>query len=387
MALPVDYSVLSLTVRWKSTVLAVTGIGLVVAVFVGLLSMASGFRLALSATGSAENAIVLEKGALSELGSSLTTAACNWVADDPRVARGPDGAALASPELVMVVALPGKSNGQLTNVGVRGVTPAAFALRTGVTLVEGRRLRAGLHEVMVGRQAASRIRGLIVGSSVSLLRHPFEVVGVFADAGSAFESEIWGDFAALGSAFNRPGMASSLTVRLRDPKTLAVFDRDLKASVQYPLTLTNEREYYERQAGPLMAFLRGLAAFVGVVTGAGAVFAAMNTMYAVVAHRTREVATLRAIGFSSLSVLTSFMLEGLLLALTGGVLGCLMSLLMNSMTANASANLGEVAFAFRVTLADLAYGLAFAAAMGVIGTLLPAARAARLPIISALGRA
>jgi|HubBroStandDraft_4_1064222.scaffolds.fasta_scaffold03327_6 putative ABC transport system permease protein len=387
MALPVDYSVLSLAVRWKSTVLAVIGIGLVIAVFVGLLSMASGFGLALRASGSAGNAIVLEKGALSELGSSFSTAAGDSAADDPRVARGPDGAALASPELVMVVALPAQSGGQLANVGVRGVTPAAFALRGEVTLIEGRRPRAGLHEVMVGRQTASRIQGLKVGSSVSLLRHPFGVVGVFSDGGSAFESEIWGDFAAMGSAFNRSGMESSLTVRLRDPKTLAAFDQDLKASVQYPLTMTDEREYYEGQAGPLMTFLRGLAVFVGVVTGIGAVFAAMNTMYAIVAHRTREVGTLRAIGFSRFSVLMSFMLEGLLLAIAGGLLGCLLSLLMNGMTANTSASLGEVSFAFRVTPSDLAYGLAFAAAMGVIGSLLPAARAARLPIISALGRA
>ena len=173
MALPVDYSVLSLAVRWKSTVLAVIGIGLVIAVFVGLLSMASGFGLALRASGSAGNAIVLEKGALSELGSSFSTAAGDSAADDPRVARGPDGAALASPELVMVVALPAQSGGQLANVGVRGVTPAAFALRAEVTLIEGRRPRPGLHEVMVGRQTVSRIRGLKVGSSVSVLRHPF----------------------------------------------------------------------------------------------------------------------------------------------------------------------------------------------------------------------
>jgi putative ABC transport system permease protein len=294
--------------------------------------------------------------------------------------------ALASPELALVVALPGKSRGQLTNVGVRGVTPAAFILRSGVTIIEGRRPRPGLYEVMVGRQAANRIQGIKVGSTVSLLRHPFEIVGVFSDGGSAFESEIWGDFAAMGSAFNRSGTESSLTIRLREPRALATFGEALSANVQYPLTLTNEREYYEGQAGPLMGFLRGLAVFVGVVTGIGAVFAAMNTMYAVVAHRTREIGTLRAIGFSRGSVLTAFMLEGLLLALTGGVLGCLASLLINGLTASTSASLGEVSFAARVTPADLAYGLVFAAAMGVIGSFLPAARAARLPITSALGQ-
>ena len=386
MGLPINYSVISLAIRWKSTALAVLGIGLVVTVFVGLLSMASGFRFALRASGSAGNAVVLEKGALSELGSSFSTTAGDSVADDPRVARGSDGVALASPELVLVVALPGKSDGRLTNVGVRGVTPAAFTLRSGVMISEGRRPRPGLHEVMVGRQAARQIQGIKIGSTASLLRHPFEIVGVFSDEGSAFESEVWGDFAAMGSAFNRSGTESSLTVRLSEPRALAAFDEALRANVQYPLTLTNEREYYERQAGPLMGFLRGLAVFVGVVTGIGAVFAAMNTMYAVVAHRTREVGTLLAIGFSRGSVLTAFMLEGLLLALTGGVLGCLASLLVNGLTASTSANLGEVSFAARVTPTNLAYGLVFAAAMGIIGSFLPAARAARLPITSALGQ-
>jgi putative ABC transport system permease protein len=387
VSLPVTYSVLSLGLRWKSTLLAVTGIGLVVALFVGLLSMASGFGLALRASGVAENAIVLEKGALSELGSSFSTVAGDWVADDRRVARGPGGAALASPELVMVVALPRKGDGQLTNIGIRGVTPAAFDLRTGVKVIEGRHPRAGLFEIIVGRQALSRIFGLEVASGVSLLRQPFEVVGIFSDGGSAFESEIWGDFAAMASAFNRAGTESSVTVRLSDGRTLAAFDRELRANVQYPLTLTDEREYYESQAGPPIRFLRALAVFVGVITGIGAVFAAMNTMYAIVAHRTREVGTLRAIGFSRRAVLATFVLEGLLLAIVGGLFGCLVSLLMNGMSASTSASLGEISFAFRVTPADLGFGLLFAAAMGVIGSLLPALRAARLPIISALGRA
>ena len=387
MALPVLYSLGSLGVRWKSTLLAVIGIALVVAVFIALLSIASGFRMALRASGSARNAIVLEKGAWSELGSSFSEAAGNWVSDDPRVDHGPDGAPLVSPELVTVVALPRRSDGQLTNVGVRGVTPAAFKLRGGVTLVAGRRPGAGLFEIAVGRQAVSRMRDFTVGSQVSLLRHPFEVVGVFSDDGSSFESEIWGDFAAMASAFNRAGTENSLTVRLRDPQALPTFDRDLRTSVQYPLTMTGERQYYERQAGPLIVFLRSLAVFVGVVTGIGAVFAAMNTMYAIVASRTREIGTLRALGFSQSAVLMAFVLEGLILAMAGGLLGCLLSILMNGVSGSTSANLGEISFAFRVTPADLGYGLLFAAAMGVIGSLLPAARAARLPLTFALRQA
>lgn len=384
MALPFIYSLRSLGVRWKSTLLATIGIGLVVAVFVGLLSMASGFRLALRASGSSENAIVLEKGAMSELGSSFSKAAGDWVADDPRVALGGDGVPLVSPELVAVVAVPKRSDGKLTNLGVRGVTPAAFTLRTGLRIVAGRRIRPGLFEIIAGKQAQNRIRGLQIGSRIFLMKREFEVVGVFSAEGSSFESEIWGDFGAMGSAFNRAGTENSLTVRLADASVLPAFDRDLQANRQYPLTMTNERQYYEDQAGPLIGFLRGLAAFVGVVMGIGAIFAAMNTMYAIVANRTREVGTLRALGFSRNAVLMAFVLEGLLLAIAGGILGCLLSFLINGMSASSGASLGEISFAFRVTPVDLGYGLLFAALMGVIGSLLPAARAARLPIISAL---
>jgi ABC-type lipoprotein release transport system permease subunit len=384
MALPIIYSLRSMGVRWKSTLLATIGIGLVVAVFVGLLSMASGFRLALRASGSPENAIVLEKGAMSEFGSSFSKAAGDWVVDDPRIARGGDGVPLVSPELVAVVALPKRSDGELTNLGIRGVTPAAFKVRTGVTIVEGRRARPGLFEIIVGKQAEKRIRGLQIGSRISLMKREFEVVGAFSAEGSSFESEIWGDFDAMASAFNRAGTENSLTVRLADSSVLHALDRELEANLQYPLTITNEREYYEGEAGPLIGFLRGLAAFVGVVMGIGAIFAAMNTMYAIVANRTREVGTLRALGFSRSAVLMAFVLEGLLLAVSGGALGCLLSILVNGMSASTTAGMGEISFAFRVTPADLGYGFLFAAMMGIIGSLLPAARAARLPIISAL---
>src|SRR5258708_3917366 len=317
MALPFIYSLRSLGVRWKSTLLATIGIGLVVAVFVGLLSMASGFRLALRASGSAENAIVLEKGAMSELGSSFSKAGGNWVSDNPRIARDGNGSPLVSPELVAVVALPKRSDGELTNLGVRGVPPAAFQVRTGVIIVDGRRARPGLFEIIVGRQAQNRMRGLQIGSRISLMKREFEVVGVFSAEGSSFESEIWGDFDAMASAFNREGTENSLTVRLADSSVLPAFDREVEANLQYPLTITNEPEYYEDQAGPLIEFLRGLAAFVGVVMGIGAIFAAMNTMYAIVANRTREVGTLPALGFSRSAVLMAFVLEGLRPAVAG----------------------------------------------------------------------
>lgn len=388
MPLPIAYSLRSLIVRWKSTLLAMLGIGLVVAVFVGLLSMASGFRLALRASGTTRNAIVLQKGAMSELGSSFSKAAGDWVADDSRIAHGLDDAPLVSPELVAVVALPRRGDNELSNIGVRGVTPTAFKVRIGVIIVEGRRPQLGLFEIIVGRQAQNRIRGLAVGSQISLMKREFEVVGVFSDEGSSFESEIWGDFDAMASAFNRAGTENSLTVRLADSGTLPAFDRELQANLQYPLKMVGERKYYEDQAGPLSRFLRGLAAFVAVVMGIGAIFAAMNTMYAIVANRTREVGTLRALGFSRSAVLMAFVLEGFFLSVAGGALGCLLSFLVNGLsTSSTTASMSEIVFAFRVTLVDQVYGLLFAATMGVIGSFLPAFRAARLPIISALREA
>jgi len=363
-------------------------IGLVVSVFVGLLSMVSGFRLALRASGSPENALVLQKGAMSELGSSFSKAAGDWVADDPRVAHGRDGAPLVSPELVAVVALPRRSDDELSNIGVRGVRPAAFNVRNGVAIVEGRHPQPGLFEIIVGRQAQKRIRGLDLGSRISIMKRDFEVVGVFSADGSSFESEIWSDFDAMASAFNRAGTEDSLTIRLADPSVLPTFDRELQANLRYPLSMTGERQYYADQAGPLSRFVGGLTAFVAVVMGIGAVFAAMNTLYTIVAHRTREVGTLRALGFSRAAVLMAFVLEGFFLAVVGGGLGCLVSFLMNGLsTCSTTASMSEIVFAFQVTPIDLVYGLLFAGTIGVIGSLLPASRAARLSITAALQEA
>ena len=387
MALPIAYNIRNLLVRWKSTLFAMFGISLVVAVLVGLLSMASGVRMALRATGSRQNAIVLQKGSLSEISSSFSKAASDWVSVDPRIARGPQDALLFSPELVMIVALPKKTNGEFSNVTVRGVTSGAFIVRSGIKVLEGRRVNSGLFEIVVGKQVQNRVRGLELGSRVSIMKRDFEVVGVFAADGSSFESEIWGDLDAMASAFNRVGTVNSLTVRLADPTTLSTFDRELQTNPQFQLEMQQEQQYYEDQAGPQSKFLLGLAAFVSVVMSVGAVFGAMNTMFAIVAARTREVGTLRALGFSRSSILLTFVLEGLLIAVSGGVLGCLLSFLINGVGTTTLGGVTEIAFAFRPTPVDLAYGLIFAVIMGVAGSLLPAVRAAGLPITAALREA
>jgi putative ABC transport system permease protein len=387
MALPITYNIRNLFVRWKVTLLAICGIGLVVIVFVVLLSMAAGFRLALSSTGSTQNAIVVQQGSTSELTSGFSREQADQIAVDDRVARGKDGRPLASPEIMVLVNLTKRATGMPTNVTVRAVTLKAFEVRNDVKIVEGRNFTPGLYEVVVGKRIQERIVGLDIGSKVSIMKHDFVVVGVFTASGSSFESEMWGDLDVMGPAFNRAGGQSSLTVRLADPKSLARFNADIKANPQFQLEMHEEREYYNDQAGFTANALLGLAMFVSIVMGIGAVFGAMNTMYAIVAARTREIGTLRALGFSRLSVLFAFVLEAVFLALVGGVIGCLIASSVNGFAAGTgfgTPNFSEIAFAFRITPHDLTRGLIFALVMGLIGGLLPALRAAQLPITTAL---
>jgi len=385
MALPLTYTFRNLMVRWKVTLLAIVGICLVVMVLMALLSVASGFQMTLRATGSPQNAIVVQQGADAELSSSVSTDHVNLITVDSRVARAADGTPLASPEFITIVALPRRADGVLANVTVRAVTPRAFAVRNGVTIVQGRAFRPGLYEIIVGKRTAERMQGLDLGSQVSLMRPTFEVVGVFTADGSSFESEIWGDLGAMGSAFNRAGEQSSLTVRLTDSAVLTDFNRDLKANPQFQLEAKEERRYYEDQAGPFSSFLLGLAMFVTLGMGIGALFGAMNPMYAIVAARTREIGTLRALGFSRLSVLTAFVLESILVALIGGLLGGLAAFSLNGFGVSTfGPNMSEIAFAFRTTWNEWLAALGFTLTVGILGGVLPALRAARLPITTAL---
>jgi putative ABC transport system permease protein len=387
MALPLSYNVRSLLVRWKVTLLAIGGIALVVTVLVVLTAMSNGFRLALAATGSPDNGIVVQRGSGSELTSFFSREHRNLIEVDARIARDTDGKPLASPEIVIVANLKRKVDGEPTNVTVRGVTPKAFAVRSGIAIVAGRTFTPGLNEIIVGDKIARRVSGLDIGSEVAIQKPRWKVVGVFTAEGGAFESEIWGDYDVMGPAFLRGGGGqNSLTVRLTDPSKRADFDKELRENPQMQVQLDGERDYYANQSGPVSGPLMALAGFVAVVMGIGAVFGAMNTMYAIVAARTREVGTLRALGFSRRSILVSFLVESTSLALVGGVLGCLLAFPMNGFTTGTgqTASFSEVAFAFRITPGSLIFGLVFALLMGFFGGLLPALRAARLPIASAL---
>lgn len=389
MPLPISYNVRNVRTRWQVSLLAVIGIGLVVTVFVALMAMRTGFTLALRSTGVPGNAMVVQRGSASELTSWVPLDHRNKIVVDPRVAVGSDGRPMASPEIVVVGAMPRRGDGLQTNVTIRGVTPKAFEVRGGIDIVQGRTFQPGLDEIIVGKRISDRIRGLDLGATIPIQRHQWKIVGIFTSRGGAFESEIWGDLDAMAGPFRRQGGSNALAVRLKDPSTLESFDRWIRDDPEMQLEAVAEPKYYEDQAGGLKRTLLFLVAFVSVIMGLGAVFGALNTMYAIVAARTREIGTLRAIGFSRRSILFSFVVESVILALTGGLFGCLLAFPINGFTtaSGQTPSFSEVAFAFHITPNILVYGLVFATIMGFLGGLLPAFRGARLPITSALREA
>jgi putative ABC transport system permease protein len=388
MALPLSYNVRNVRNRWQVTLLAVSGIALVVAVFTVLMSMSEGFAMALRATGKPGNAMIVQRGSASELTSWIPLDQQNLITVREEVARDAGGSPLASPEVVVVTMKP-KKDGEPTNITVRGVTSRAFEVRGGIEIVRGRNFTPGLDEVIVGDKIADRVQGLEIGSAVKLQKRQWKVVGVFTSRGGAFESEIWGDAGIMGPEFGRTGGSNAMSVRLRDGADLAALDRWIRTNPQMQLQAVSERKYYDDQAGPLAKILRQLATFVAVIMGVGAVFGAMNTMYAIVAARTREIGTLRALGFSRRAILFSFVVESVTLAVVGGALGCLLAFPMNGYSTGTgqTQSFSEIAFAFRITPDIVTSALVFAVVMGVIGGLLPAVRAARLPITSALREA
>lgn len=385
MALPLLYNVRSVRVRWRATALAVVGIALVVAVVAVLLAMSEGFATALRSTGRPDNAIVVERGTASETTSFVSREHRRRILGDPRVARGPDGQPLASWETLMVTSLRKKADGRRTSVTLRTVPPQAFAVRGGIRIVAGRPFAEGLDEVIVGRRIEQRIRGLSLGSAFRYQGRDLRVVGIFESDGGAFESEVWGDLLGVGRR-RRDAGTSVVVVRMKDPADIPELDRWLRAQPGMRLEALPEPRYYEKQAGHVSAALRALSLLVAVVMGLGAVFGAMNTMYAVVAARAREIGTLRALGFSRGAVLFCFVLESALLAVLGGALGSLLAMGAHGYSTSA-ANLqtfSEVAFAFRITPRIVAAGIAFAVVLGVLGGLLPALRASRLEVAAAV---
>ena len=387
MKIPLSYNARSLLQRPVSTAFTALGIALVVAVFIGMLALANGFRAALVRTGSAENVLILRDGADSELSSSIDRATVSILSSSPHVATGADGRPLVSPEAYVVIPLPrkGRDTTGLANVVVRGVSPAVWSVRANLRIVAGRRPESGRSEVCVGEKMAARFDHTAVGETLRFGGRDWTVVCRFTAGGSAFESEIWGENEQVMPVFRRTEF-QSVTFRFEDPGAYEEARRALESDKRLTVDVYREADFYAQQSQLLGSILQALAIMITGIMALGAVFGAINTMYAAVASRSPEIAVLLTLGFRPRSVLASFLAESALIALVGGVIGGLIALPVNGMVTSTTnwASFSEIAFSFRITPGLLLSGLVFALVMGLVGGFFPARRAARLPVVEAL---
>jgi putative ABC transport system permease protein len=378
----------SLPLRLGTSLVIVIGIAGVVGVLVSVLAMAEGFRHTLASTGRPHRVILLRDGSDSELSSSVGRDQAILLGSLPGIARDGEGRPLASAELVVMVDLPRKGESEPSNVPFRGVEPSAFAIREEVRLLEGRYFERGVREVIVGRKAHRQFAGLEVGSPIAFRDSDWRVVGVFESGGDVHESEIWADAEVAISAFRRRGF-QSVTATLADPSGpgLAAVQDAIKRDRRLAINVLREPEYYARQATVLTNLIKGLGYTVAALMAIGAAFGALNCMYSAIASRQVEIATLRAIGFGGAPVVVSVLIEALLLALAGGALGGALAYLYCDGASLSTLNFStfsQVAFDLRVTPGLVAHGLGWALIIGGAGGLLPAIRAARLPVTVAL---
>ena len=370
--------------RWGASAVIVVGIAGVVAVLVAMLAMGEGFRSTLTRTGNDETAIVLRGGSQSETNSVITRDQVPLVSNLAGIARGQDGRPLASPELSQVVNMVTKADGTDANAQMRGIGPTAWELRPQIKVFEGRRFQSGMRELVVGEGAKRQYVGLDVGNKVELANQVWTVVGTFS-SGDSHDSELWADSETVANTYRRTAF-QSVTVRLDGKDGFDRLKAALAADPRLKLDVDTTRHYYSRQSETLTRFIEILGMVIGTIMGIGAVFGALNTMYAAVAGRAREVATMRAMGFRGLPVVVAVMLETMLLALVGGLLGGAVAwLIFNGYTVSTlSSNFSQVMFQFKVSPELLWNGLKWALGIGLVGGLFPALRAARLPVTEAL---
>ena len=387
MKIPLIYNVRSVAQRPVSTMLTALGIGLVVAVFVAMLALANGFIAALVKTGSPENVLLLRRGADNEMASSIPREAVSVLSASPHIATGSDGRPLVSPETYLVVNLPrlGGNEFEVANVVVRGVSDKAFELRRNVKVVEGQRFASGQSEICVGSKLQGRFNNVNVGNTLRFANRDWKVVCRFTADGSSFESEIWGENEQFMNVFRYTAF-QDVAFRLKDPGGFEDAKRAFLAEQRIQIDAHRESEFYASQSELLGNILRFLAIMITAIMSVGAVFGAVNTMYAAVSSRTPEIAVLLTLGFHPRSVLASFLAESAVIAFVGGVIGCLLALPINGVVTSTTnwSSFSEIAFAFRVTPQLLLAGLTFAVVMGVVGGFFPARRASRLPVIQAL---
>ena len=370
--------------RWGASSVIVFGIAGVVGVLVAMLAMGEGFKATLDNTGSDGTAIILRGGSQAETNSVITRDQTPLISALAGIARGADDRPISSPELSQVVNLPSKADGTDSNVQFRGVGPAAWALRPQLRIIEGRRFGGGLREVVVGHGAQRQFAGLEIGKQLKLANQSWTIVGVF-ESGDSHESELWADADVLGPAYQRQAF-QSVTVKLAGKDGFKQLKAALAGDPRLKLDAMTTRDYYAKQSEGLTKVIKGLGIVIGAIMAIGAIFGALNTMYAAVAGRAREIATMRALGFRGLPVVVAVMLETMLLALLGGILGAVVAwLIFNGHTVSTLGNnFSQVVFQFRVSPALLWAGLKWALGIGLVGGLFPALRAARLPVTEAL---
>lgn len=384
MAVPLKYNLRNLRVRWRSTLATTLGIALVVAVFVMVMALAQGLKATYISTGDQNNLLVLRKGSTAESSSQVGREQVRQIKYLNGIARDAKGDPMASPEIIVLINLLRTDGSGSANVLVRGMGAMGIELRPEVKLIEGRLFQPGLHECIVSRKIADRFANCHVGESFRAGKFFWKVVGIFEARKTAFESEIWVDADETRDAFNRDFYGSVL-LRPTDEAAAVALTKRMENDRQLQGRILPEKKYYEEQtktAGPIQF----VGTFLATIMSIGAAFSAMNTMYAAVGARTREIGTLRVLGFKRREIYGSFLLESIVLALLGGGVGCLLSLPLNGIATGTFSwtTFAEVAFEFRITGSLLAIGMAFALVMGVLGGLLPARLAARKPVLDAL---
>jgi putative ABC transport system permease protein len=384
MALPLKYNLRNIIVRKGSTLATAFTIGLTVAVFLMVMALARGIDLTLSSSGEPLNLIVLREGSTAELNSSVSRENFKDVMYLDGVEREADQPRAAG-ELITLIYKARKGQSQGSNVTVRGVGPMSFALRSGFQLVSGRQFQPGLTEAVVSKRISERFQGLEVGDKFRIQTTDYTVVGLFDSAGKAFESEIWVDINSLASTTKRENY-SSVLLRAKDSNAMAALSKRITDDPKLHMKAVSERTFYEDQQGTASLGLKILAGFISIIMAVGAGFAGMNTMYAAVARRTKEIGTLRVLGFSRISILVAFLLESTAIALIGAGIGILLALPLNFVSTGTSnwVTFSEIAFNFRVTFDLMLMALAFGGIIGFVGSLLPSFRASRFKIVNAL---
>lgn len=385
MPIPLSYSYRNLLARRLTTLLTAAGMALVVFVFAAVLMLAEGLRRTLVATGSYDNAVVLRAGSESEVQSALSRDQAGIINAQPEVAADKDGRRLVADEAIVLVNLPKRVTGQPGNIMIRGVQAVSPELRREVKLKAGRWFRPGSNELVVGSQIAARFQGAGLGEELRFALRQWRVVGVLEAGNTGFASEIWGDVEQLLQAFRRTGF-SSVILRLRDPAAFAGLKARLESDPRLPVQVLREVEFYEAQSRRLATFIRILGLVLTGIFSIGAVLGAMVTMYAQVGARTSEIGTLRALGFKRHHILAAFLIESVLLGFLGWLLGLAPASLLNFITLSTVnwANFAELSFKFALTPGILLKSLLFGLGMGLVGGLLPALKAARLPLLEAL---